>query len=67
MHDDMNDVRRKQYKNHVVKRNVKTGDLPPAEVSPLARALRGASLGDLRTVRLPSGVKEWEVAGIAYE
>ena len=35
----MNDVRRKQYKNHVVKRNVKTGDLPPAEVSPLARAL----------------------------
>ena len=39
VHDDMNDVRRKQYKNHVVKRNVKTGDLPPAEVSPLARAL----------------------------
>ena len=35
--------------------------------SPVARALKGASVGDLRTVRLPSGVKEWEVAGIAYE
>ena len=34
--------------------------------SPLARALRGASIGDLRTVRLPAGVKEWEVMGIAY-
>jgi transcription elongation factor GreB len=34
--------------------------------SPLARALRGAALGDLRTVTLPSGTKEWEVAGIAY-
>ena len=34
--------------------------------SPLARALRGASLGDLRTVRLPSGEKEWEVVGIDY-
>ena len=34
--------------------------------SPLARALRGASLGDLRTVRLPAGDKEWEVVGIAY-
>ena len=34
--------------------------------SPLARALRGASIGDLRTVRLPAGNKEWEVIGIAY-
>lgn len=35
--------------------------------SPMARALRGASLGDLRTVRLPSGAKEWEVVAIDYE
>ena len=35
--------------------------------SPLARALRGASVGDLRTVRLPSGVKEWEVVAIDYD
>ncbi len=34
--------------------------------SPLARALRGAAVGDLRTVRLPGGEKEWEVAAIAY-
>jgi transcription elongation factor GreB len=34
--------------------------------SPLARALRGAGLGDLRKVSLPSGEKEWEVIGIAY-
>ena len=35
--------------------------------SPLARALRGAAVGDLRTVRLPSGEKEWEVIAIAYD
>ncbi len=35
--------------------------------SPLAKALRGASIGDLRTVRLPSGSKEWEVMAIGYE
>lgn len=35
--------------------------------SPMARALRGASLGDLRAVRLPSGVKEWEVVAIEYD
>lgn len=35
--------------------------------SPLARALRGAGLGDLRTVRLPAGDKEWEVMAIAYD
>ncbi len=34
--------------------------------SPLARALRGAAAGDLRTVRLPGGEKEWEVLAIAY-
>ncbi len=34
--------------------------------SPLARALRGACVGDLRTVRLPGGEKEWEVVEIAY-
>ena len=35
--------------------------------SPIAKALRGASLGDLRTVRLPSGTKEWEVMAIDYD
>ena len=34
--------------------------------SPLARALKGASVGDLRSVRLPSGDKEWEVVAIEY-
>jgi transcription elongation factor GreB len=34
--------------------------------SPLARALRGAAVGDVRTVRLPGGEKNWEVAAIAY-
>ena len=34
--------------------------------SPLARALRGAAVGDVRTVQLPGGVKEWEVVGIGY-
>ena len=34
--------------------------------SPLAHALRGAAVGDLRTVRLPGGAKEWEVMVIAY-
>jgi transcription elongation factor GreB len=34
--------------------------------APLARALRGAAVGDLRTVRLPGGEKEWEVLSIAY-
>ncbi len=35
--------------------------------SPIAKALRGASVGDVRTVRLPSGVKEWEIMAIAYD
>jgi transcription elongation factor GreB len=34
--------------------------------APIARALRGATVGDLRTVRLPGGDKEWEVVAIAY-
>ena len=34
--------------------------------SPIARALRGAEVGDLRNVRLPGGEKEWEVISIAY-
>lgn len=35
--------------------------------SPLARALRGAAIGDLRVVSLPSGSKEWEVLAIDYD
>jgi transcription elongation factor GreB len=35
--------------------------------SPLARALRGAGVGDLRVVSLPSGAKEWEVLAISYD
>lgn len=34
--------------------------------SPMARALKGAAVGDLRSVRLPSGEKEWEVLAISY-
>ena len=34
--------------------------------APLARALRGAAVGDLRRVHLPGGEKEWEVIAIAY-
>ncbi len=34
--------------------------------SPLARALRGAGVGDVRVVQLPSGPKEWEVIAIRY-
>jgi transcription elongation factor GreB len=34
--------------------------------SPLARALRGSSVGDLRTVQLPAGPKEWEVMAVTY-
>lgn len=35
--------------------------------SPIAKALRGAALGEVRTVRLPGGVKEWEVMAISYD
>ena len=34
--------------------------------SPIARAVRGAAIGDLRRVTLPSGEKELEVVAIAY-
>lgn len=34
--------------------------------TPLARALRGAAIGELRRVRLPGGEKEWELVGIEY-
>ena len=34
--------------------------------APLARALRGAALGDLRRVMLPAGEKEYEVMEISY-
>jgi transcription elongation factor GreB len=34
--------------------------------APMARALRGAAVGDIRTVRLPAGEKEWEVLAIEY-
>lgn len=34
--------------------------------SPMARAVRGAAVGDLRTVRLPGGEKEWEVMSVTY-
>jgi len=34
--------------------------------APIARALRGAAVGDLRKVRLPGGEKEWEVVAISY-
>jgi transcription elongation factor GreB len=34
--------------------------------SPLAHALKGAKLGDVRTVQLPAGEKNWEVIAIRY-
>ena len=34
--------------------------------SPIARALRGAAIGDLRRVMLPGGEKEYEVMAITY-
>jgi transcription elongation factor GreB len=34
--------------------------------SPLARALRGAAVGDVRNVDLPAGARDYEVIGIAY-
>lgn len=35
--------------------------------APIARGLRGAAVGDIRTVRLPGGEKEWEVVAIRYD
>ena len=34
--------------------------------APLAKALRGAGVGDLRRVTLPGGEKDWEVLAISY-
>ena len=34
--------------------------------SPFARALRGASVGDVRVVSLPGGARDWEVISIRY-
>ncbi|MEZ0496712.1 transcription elongation factor GreB [Sphingomonas sp. IW22] len=34
--------------------------------APLSRALKGAAVGDLRTVQLPSGAREYEVLAITY-
>lgn len=34
--------------------------------APLARALRGAAIGDLRRVELPGGEREYEVMAISY-
>ena len=34
--------------------------------SPVARALRGAAVGDVRRVALPAGERAYEVVGIAY-
>jgi transcription elongation factor GreB len=34
--------------------------------APLARALRGAAIGELRRVVLPGGQREWEVLEVAY-
>ena len=34
--------------------------------SPIARALRGAGVGDLRRITLPGGDKEYEVMAISY-
>lgn len=34
--------------------------------APIARALKGAAVGDLRVVELPAGPREYEVVSIAY-
>ena len=34
--------------------------------SPMARALRGSAVGDVRRVVLPGGEREWEVVAINY-
>ena len=34
--------------------------------SPVARALRGAAVGDVRRVTLPSGERDYELLAIAY-
>jgi transcription elongation factor GreB len=37
-----------------------------AWTSPVGRAIRGASIGDVRRVILPGGEKEWEIVKIDY-
>ena len=34
--------------------------------SPIARALRGAGVGDVRRVTLPAGEREYEVVAVSY-
>jgi transcription elongation factor GreB len=34
--------------------------------SPIGRAVRGAAVGDLRRVVLPSGEREYEITAISY-
>ena len=34
--------------------------------SPLARAVRGAAIGDVRRVALPAGDREYELIAISY-
>jgi transcription elongation factor GreB len=34
--------------------------------SPMARALRGSAIGDVRRVMLPGGEREWEILAITY-
>jgi transcription elongation factor GreB len=34
--------------------------------APIARALRGARVGDVRVVRLPAGEKQWEIMAIHW-
>ncbi len=34
--------------------------------SPMARALRGSAVGDVRLVVLPAGAREWEVVAVLY-
>jgi transcription elongation factor GreB len=34
--------------------------------APIARALRGAAVGDLRRVTLPAGARDYEVIAIEY-
>lgn len=35
--------------------------------SPMARALRGSAIGEVRRVILPGGERTWEVMGISYD
>ena len=44
--------------------NAECGDI--AWVAPVARALLGARVGDLRRVRIPTGSEEVEVVAINY-